>query len=394
MSGCDLPAESSGPSTIVGESSAAARDLIIYRNPYGGVDWSSDHRLKAQHHDHVARAPWIHLIPAYDAAGYDVLSLMDYSGRPSLWYPLRERPWPPERWISQPMLAGITNIKLFIPSAEEIGFDDYHVISTFLTHYIEVAPVGTPPSTGQYSTRSELLGLVQSSGGLPCLAHPFAYSYAQLQGIRCAEMYSAFAEAARFGATGSWPRDHDANADMLAKWDEALAHNQDTLGIAVNDHFGPGKSLATVPAEVFDSGKIIVLAKAVSLGAYREAFERGAFFAIRDRGIVKDRYPTVFSISTAANHAHIEADGNVTWVTAGAVVSDGPVLPYSDMPPNTKYVRAEVTGADGSVVYTQAFVVRPRGDSDGDYDVDSDDEALCHPSSGETELVGAGAACH
>jgi len=41
------------------------------------------------------------------------------------------------------------------------------------------------------------------------------------------------------------------------------------------------------------------------------------------------------------------------------------------------YVRAEITDGDGSVVYTQAFVIRPVGDVDGDRAVDRGDAILC-----------------
>jgi hypothetical protein len=50
---------------------------------------------------------------------------------------------------------------------------------------------------------------------------------------------------------------------------------------------------------------------------------------------------------------------------------------FSKLGPGWRYVRAEIRGTDGSVVFTQAFSVRPRGDVDGDYDVDADDGALC-----------------
>jgi hypothetical protein len=352
-------------------------DLRIYRNPYGDVDWSKDLRLKAQHHDHVARTFALPLITAYDAAGYDVLSLMDYSGKPSVFYSLRERPWPPERWIPQSILAALVNIKLFVPNAEEIG-SNMHATSPFLTTYIEGAPTGAPIEPWQYRDVGDLLRLVHASGGLMCLAHPFAYSYEHLEGLRCVEIYNAFAEAAKTEMPGNPLQTYDGNAALLANWDRALQRNQDILGIAVNDHFGPGiHATTTLLPQVLDSGKIIVLAKAATLVEYRSAFERGAFLAIRDQGIVKDRYPTIFSISVGATFVSIESNGNVAWKNGTSVVADGPVLNLAGLPANTKYVRAEITANDGSIVFTQAFVVRPTGDVDADYDVDPVDAAIC-----------------
>lgn len=352
-------------------------DLRIYRNPYGDVDWSHDLRLKAQHHDHVARAFALPLITAYDAAGYDVLSLMDYSGKPSVFYSLQERPWPPERWVPPSILAALVNIKLFIPNGEEVG-GDAHATSPFMTNYVEVAPAGASALPWQYRDTPDLLRLVRESGGLMCLAHPFNTTYEHLAGLRCVEIYNAFGEAAKTEMPGNPLQTYDGNAALVANWDRALAQNQDILGIAVNDHFGPGAArTATLPPQVLDSGKIVVLAKAATLDAYRSAFERGAFFAIRDRGIVKDRYPAIFSVSAGATFVSIESNGNVAWKTGGSLVADGPVLRFTAIPANSQYVRAEITDNDGSIVFTQAFVVRPAGDADADYDVDQDDKAIC-----------------
>ena len=52
-------------------------------------------------------------------------------------------------------------------------------------------------------------------------------------------------------------------------------------------------------------------------------------------------------------------------------------LSFRDLPPNSRYVRAEVVGVNDTVVYTQAFPVRPVGDVDGDYDVNDQDGQLC-----------------
>lgn len=361
----------------------AVSELRIYRNPYQDVDWTTDLRLKSQHHDHVAGDPT--MILGYDRAKYDVVSLMDYSGNKVFDYAYRERTWPPERWLPAWMLKEFVNIKLLIPNAEEVG-SAHHVTSPFLETYIESAPplldseagASAPalPST-QYRTLNEAIVVIRNNGGMPCLAHPFTYTYANMRTVRCAEMYNAFAEAARADMPGTWLSERDGNALLLEHWDHALQENQEVIGIAVNDHYGPYWIPRPVSPQIQDSGKIIVMAKGVNAQAYRNAFERGAVFAIRDNGMIKDRYPTVFSVTVAETFASIDATGSVTWKTGGVVVSSGPVLLYTDLPAGARYVRAEVANGDGSVVYTQAFVVRPKTDADGDYDVDGDDRAIC-----------------
>ena len=61
------------------------------------------------------------------------------------------------------------------------------------------------------------------------------------------------------------------------------------------------------------------------------------------------------------------------------------IPPISDLPPNARYIQAEVVGPDGSTVYTQAFVVSPVGDADGDYDVDECDAQTCEAVETGTE---------
>ena len=67
----------------------------------------------------------------------------------------------------------------------------------------------------------------------------------------------------------------------------------------------------------------------------------------------------------------------VKWIADGQIVGNEPMLSYRSLPSGARYVRAEISNAEGSTVYTQAFPVRPVGDVDGDYDVDGDDDALC-----------------
>src|SRR5690606_7691413 len=124
-----------GVLTACGGEGEVYRNLRIYHNPYAEVNWESDVRIKAQHHDHVAVNST--LLQAYDAAGYNAVSLMDYSGNPALPYAWRERIWPPEKWIPQTFLAKLSNVRILIPNAEEVVDETTHVTSPFLTTYVE-----------------------------------------------------------------------------------------------------------------------------------------------------------------------------------------------------------------------------------------------------------------
>jgi hypothetical protein len=152
--------------------------------------------------------------------------------------------------------------------------------------------------------------------------------------------------------------------------------NQQVYAIAVNDHFGPQNS-SPISAQITDSGKILVLAKAATLPAYRDAFRAGRFFAIRDFGVTKNRYPKIYSIDNQEDRIYIETLGSVRWIANGEVIGEGPMLLHRNLIFGMTYIRAEVVGEDGSTVYTQAFSVRPRGDANGDQRIDSADRALC-----------------
>lgn len=369
----------------------------VYHDPYRDVDWDNDYRLKAQHHDHPTDPPETtdlavqEVILAYDAAGYDVISIMHYSGVASLDYAWKEKRWPSEDWLSQPFLNNLQNVKFFIPNAEESGFGNLHVTSPFLStyiakwqpnYYIERQP-------WHYSTKQELIDLINSYGGMVFIAHPTEpyETYAALKNYAGIEIYSAYIRH-RDRRAGS---EFDANAILLSNWDSMLLANQSVLGIAVNDHFGPNDPRSD--ADVKDSGKIVVLSQASTPAGYRDALETGSFLAVMDIGLIKDRYPVVHSITLEEAKISIDPQvlltidsqvlltidtaEEVTWVANGNQVASGNSLRREQLPLDAVYVRAEVTNAEGSIVFTQAFTIRKAGDKDGDGDIDEEDDQVC-----------------
>ena len=163
---------------------------------------------------------------------------------------------------------------------------------------------------------------------------------------------------------------------MVTHWDQILAQDPYVFAVAANDHYGPDNADPTLPARIRDSGKIILLAHAASLDAVRDAFQRGASFAVRDMGATKDLYPSIRSIVATDSTVTIGTDGAVAWIANGKrVAAAGPFLKISGLSPG--YVRAEVSNGDGSIVYVQPFVIRPVGDANGDGQVDSQDAAVC-----------------
>lgn len=351
----------------------------VYSSPYAGVNWPTDHRLKVQLHDHLGTS--VTRLRAYDLAGYDVVSAMDYSGVRALPYAQRSVPWPVQDFLPASLLTTLVNIKFFIPNAEQVGYA--HLVSPFLSTYIErwqdTATPTPPKAPWHYTSSQSAITLVNRFGGMAFLAHPW---YGPSRGVPLEdyagmEIYSAFARyRAEEGVDPFFTRT-DRNAVMLAAWDARLLKDQRTLGIAVNDHFGPDNTSARLTPRTRDSGKIVVLAPTVTPVALQASLSRGAMFAIQDIGLVKDRVPVIDSIVLGSASLTIVTNGEVTWTANGRQVETGETLDFRELPPTAVYVRATVSNEEGSRVYTQAFPVRLVGDADGDRDVDAQDGIVC-----------------
>ncbi len=334
------------------------RELL---NPYRDVDWRSVHRLKTQFHDHITEPG---RLGAYDRAGYQAVSLFHYSGHPQRDQGWRERRWPPDEWLTRETLDSLQNVVLFFPNAEETGFE--HMTSPFLERYVErwVPEPGATRQPYHYSSGQELIDLIHRWDGLAFLAHPWEKltRYADLAGYDAVEIYNAYATSR--GRGHREPR-------LVAFWDRRLIEDPELWGVAVNDWFGPFFDQLDhdhdppPPATLLDSGKTMVLAESVTPAAFRRAVVKGAMFAVKDVGTVKDRFPRVDAITIEGGTIRLETRGAVRWISNGTIAGVGEVLNWRALPARARYVRAEVSNAEGSVVFTQPFALRaaPPGDA-------------------------------
>lgn len=365
--GTEVPTSNGAP--------AVPPSLRVYASPYAEVRWAHAVRLKAQHHDHME--PLSVTVPAYDSAGYQVVSIMNYSGLPQFQYGWKERRWPAERWVSTSTLSQLKNVRLFIPNGEEVGF--LHLTSPFLSKYLvkQGADGATPEDVPCQSTQ-DCISTIARLGGLPFLAHPWNdwRDYAGLKDIHAVEIYSPVATYRLREGKDPFFRE-DKNTVLVLAWDRFLSTNQRIFGVAVNDHFGPWNHAADIGDDIRDSGKLLVFVDRVTLDSYRTAIERGSFFAVRDNGTVKDRYPVVDSLVVDDSVVTVHTGAAVRWVGNGRVVAVTSVVRLRTLPPGITYLRAEVLGNDGSIVYLQPLVIRPVGDSNGDGRVDNSDVITC-----------------
>jgi len=346
--------------------SVSGVQMTVTNNPYQAVNWSQPLWCVAQHHDHPGMNE--SRTRAYDAAGYQALSAMYYSGVASLDYSWTERKWPVYPYLGYPsdaaFLATCANLKLFIPNAEEVGYD--HVTSPFLTTYIakwEPAyyPQYTAPQPWHYTNTQDCIDTIASYGGLPSLAHPWygpAAYYVPLRHLRAVEIYNAY---------GPYQERHGGPTNLTARllpcWDALLSTNSTRIwGIAVNDWYGPWNGdVQQSDPDIWDSGKIQVLLPEYSLTAYQAAYDRGAFFAVRDNRttVPKGPLPLVQDILVNQQSITVHFAGTVRWVgNNGVEVAQGGTLDLQTLPAGLTYVRAELS-APGVVLYVQPFSLAP-----------------------------------
>jgi hypothetical protein len=335
-------------------ASTSRAQPTIARDPYAEVDWATDVRLKAQFHDHTYASE--QRIQAYDAAGYDVVSMFDYSGNYTVPYAWTERRWPPEAWMDPGFLASLVNIDFLIPSAEEVAYG--HLTSPFLTEFIDRWDPATypEPQPWHYFSTQQGIDLIAELGGMPVLAHPWGAPelWDDLERYHALEVYNAHGPAAfRLGNVT-----YDLSSDLAPFWDLELSEARHVFAVAVNDHWGPWNTGLGIGLDVRDSGKTIVISHDTTPAEFRDAFERGAMFAVKDLGLFKDQYPVVSAILADASSITIFTADSVTWIADGEIVGSGTLLPLAWLPESAHYVRAEISNSDGSIVFTQPFFFR------------------------------------
>lgn len=347
-------------------------------DPYEGVDWNRWHRALAQHHDHMGRLS-LEKIKAYDRAGYNVIVPLDYAGKKSGGAAYCDyRLWPVHKYLScfdsdEELLASLQNIRLFIPSMEEIGC--HHMTSPFLTEYIELWEPDYCQTKQQwhYETSQQCIDLINTYGGMAIIAHPTdsAETYMELEGYLGIEIVNGY-HYCKWRLKDQFPDYPNYIGHFQALWDHLLTHRDTRIwGFAVNDWFGPYdedcySNEDYIYQAYWDCGKIIVMIPTYTVDDYRSSLEMGRFLAIHDWGPGKEnknRYPKIAAI--AVNHLTIaiDTDGYVTWIANGEKVARGNVLNLTELATeeNYRYVRAEIKNHFG-IVFTQPWTLACLGE--------------------------------
>ena len=313
---------------------------LLY-NPYEGVNWATTLRLKSQFHDHLKT---LTRLQAYDSAGYDAYSYSNYNGteiiNAAYWYEDRWHPVP--TYIDAVDWDALAPAVLF-PCDEQVAAA-HHWTAPFMVDRIEYK--ATPVGPDDYTDLATGMALCRKHGGLPILAHPIETGGVITDtGQHAMEIFNGYYHA----------NDPSKNVIMRANWDTLLADNPRIYGISVNDHFGPD---AQAPDTPDDHGKQIVLCAEQTYDSFRDAFKRGAMFAVVDLGSPLGNYPTINSIIIFGTTITIDTTDTVTWISNGGLtVGTGTSFDYSTLHATATYLRAEVSNIDGSTVYLQPFTM-------------------------------------
>jgi len=317
----------------------------------------------SQHHDHLDTIASRYY--SYDQAGYEVVVTMGYSGVASLDYTWNQRITFPAQASSKaslsiaPEINNYTNLKLFIPGMEEVGYE--HLTSPFLNTYISKKEKKFPSDNPwQYRTTQEAIELINDLRGTAVIAHPnkSIKHYYDLDYFSHIEVYSA--NPAFQLATGEI--DEDRNKHYQDVWDFLLANKSSKIwGIAVNDHFGPYRTdLKDEYSKILDSGKILVFLEEKTLTAYYKSFEAGSFFAVRDWGRQKNQYPKIQSIEVNDLSIRIKTNGSdIVWKFCDQTLQRGEQLLLQELPQGLNYIRAEVSNQFGTV-FIQPFSIQEK----------------------------------
>jgi hypothetical protein len=341
----------------------ARSSYVVLYNPYEDVKWDQWKYCLSQHHDHVDTV--MAKVMSYDNAGYNALSLVHYEGNEANAAYRKERIWPFEHFFpgyssETDFYSKSKNLKLFVPSMEEVGFD--HLVSPFLETYITRFDPSIHPKKEafQYTSTQGGLDLINGYGGSGIIAHPtlgWKY-YANFRNYRGIEIYNAYYEFQR----KSQPGTRDYNDDFLIVWDVLLRTRSSKIwGFSVNDHFGPYNydPMQKGNEEIFDSGKIIVLTPDYSLSNYKSSVNKGAFYAIHDFGVEKNKYPKILDVKIDDETITIVTDGNdIRWFFCTMEIANGKRLNLTSLPKGMNYIRAEVSNENGKV-FLQPFTIGP-----------------------------------
>lgn len=301
-------------------------------NPYASVDWVTHGQYKANFHTHTTvggaeAAPQV-VIDRYREAGYSILTLTDHDTNGP-----EEPTWPWQAFDREPDSLDMVAIQ-----GNEIS-EENHIGSHFNDY-----------GDSLVATEEDAIKDIGRRGGVALFHHPGRYDRAVEWYTDLYRRYDHLIGQEVYNQTDRYPGDR-------TKWDSILTEllpERPVWGFSNDDMHDPEEDLGF-------SWNVIISPELTS-DLVRQAMEQGRFFFVHApkgydgspvpviEAITVDEHPGIIHIK-ASDYEYIE------WVSQGEIVHRGDRLNLADLPDTSKYIRAEVCGADSIVVGTQPFLL-------------------------------------
>lgn len=320
----------------------------VSSNPYAGANWSTDTWAKANVHTHTTNSDGkmspADVVNAYRDRGYKILSITDHD--------VAQHYWPTWPWPTDPTALGMLGVL-----GQEFSRSD-HIIGWFADMWT-AEDVADGTYDNNVTNVPGIIDLIGQRGGFAEIAHPGRYN-------RSLDYYMALFDAYHghthgievFNMGNRYPLD-------TQRWDDLLTmmrregKSYALWGNSVDDshedyHIGRNYHVYVVPE--------------VTTAALRESMTQGRYFSVYDPlGNRVDRHvggaggfwtaaPMVERV--VVSQSTIELDvvrtTKVEWFTdGGSLAHTGEAVALNDN--LGSYVRAKLTGANGSITLVQPF---------------------------------------
>ncbi|MFC1724554.1 PHP domain-containing protein [candidate division KSB1 bacterium] len=304
-------------------------------NPYADVDWSKYGQYKANLHTHTSvgeaeAAPEV-VIDQYKSLDYSILAITDHDDNVTA-----EITWPWQTYRRDPETLGMVAIQ-----GNEIS--GLHHIGSLFNDY------GNPDVT----TEEEVVREIGKRGGLAVFHHPGRYDKGTAWYVNMYHKFDNLIGQEVYNKRNRYPGDRKTWDTILTE----LLPGRPVWGFANDDMH--------VPKEDIGYSWNIILTSELTAEKVRQALEQGCFFfAHAPEGHSGSPVPVIEEVTADGQTGIIQirtaGQNEIVWMSCGSIVHRGNSLKLADLPDVSRYVRAEVYGADSTVIGTQPFsIIRP-----------------------------------
>lgn len=328
------------------------------RNPYQSVDWSRYGQYKANLHTHtMVTDGWMNpqtVVEKYRERGYRLLAITDHC---TVTYPrqqfskfsigskadqrIKQKTRKPKE--DEPISPGDAEFRDVDPA--RMGMVDIPGGEFwFRKHELNVFFADDYPSDTE-----RFLDTLGTKSGIACLNHPGRYQFLVAWYTDQFRRYNHLVGLEVFNCGNRYPNDRRLWDSILTE----MASVRPVWGFS-NDDMHSMRDLGR-------NWNVFLLPEA-DRESIRHAMENGVtYFIYAPKGHRGVPVPTIRSIRVSAEQGSIRMEASdyqsIVWISHGQIVHKGKKFPIKKLPPGGKYVRAELHGAEGSIVCTQPFIL-------------------------------------